>query len=121
MRYDELYQEFKAEMPEGLYFFKIKEKENLIDEKDGIHTIFGMVIVPYILHILQNKKISEIKKIFSFLEDMAVCEDIKVNEVLDFTILERLADEGYNILEQCKQYMGINTLKHCQEIEKYFL
>lgn len=36
---------------------------------------------------------------------MAICEDIKIKEVLDFTVLEQLVDEGQDILEQCKQYM----------------
>lgn len=118
MQYDELYKDFKEEIPEGFSFFKIKEKENMIDETDGIHTAFGMVIVPYILHIVQNKKILEINKVFSFLENMAKCEDIKVNEVLDCTVLEQLVDEGYVTLEQCKQYMEENTLKHCEVVEK---
>lgn len=121
MKYDELYKMFKQEIPEGLHFFEEKEKENLIDETDGIHIMFGMIIVPYILYIIHNKKTPEINKIFSFLEEMAMCENIKVNEVLDFTILEQLVDEGHDTLEQCKQYMGINTLKHCEEVEKYFL
>lgn len=121
MKYNDLYKEFKQEVPEGIYFFEIKEKENLIDETDGVHVIFGMVIVPYILYIIQKKKMDEIKKSFSFLESMAICKDIKVNEVLDFTILEQLVDKGHDILEQCKQYMEANTLKHCEEVEKYFL
>lgn len=62
---------------------------------------------------------SEINKVFSFLESMAICEDVNVKEVLDFTVLEQLVDEGQNILEQCKQYMKKNTLEHCEEVEKY--
>lgn len=120
MKYDELYKAFKEEIPEGLSFFEIKEKENLIDGTDGVHIAFGMVIVPYILHIVQNEKTMEINKVFSFLENMAMCEDIKVNEVLDFTVLEQLADEGHDMLEQCKKYMKKNTIQHCEEIEKYF-
>lgn len=50
MKYDDLYKTFKEQIPEGLSFFEMKEKENLIDETDGIHIIFGMVIVPYILN-----------------------------------------------------------------------
>ena len=42
-------------------------------------------------------------------------------EVLDFTVLEQLADEGHDTFGQCKQYMKKNTLKHCEEVEKYFL
>lgn len=121
MIYDELYKIFKEEIPEGHSFFEVKEKENLIDETDGIHIVFGMVIVPYILHIVQNNKMYEINKVFSFLENMAICEDIKIKEVLDFTVLEQLADEGDDTLGQCKQYMKKNTLEHCEEIEKYFL
>ncbi len=121
MKYDELYKTFKEEIPEGYSFFEVKEKENLIDETDGMHIVFGMVIVPYILHIVQNKKRIEINKVFSFLENMVICEDVKIKEVLDFTVLEQLADEGHYTLEQCKQYMGKNTLKHCEEVEKYFL
>lgn len=120
MKYDELYTTFKEEIPEGSSFFEVKEKENLIDETDGIHIVFGMVIVPYILYIVQNNKMLEINKVFSFLENMAICEDIKIKEVLDFTVLEQLVDEGQDILEQCKQYMKKNTLKHCEEVEKYF-
>lgn len=121
MKYDELYKTFKEEIPEGYSFLELKEKEYLIDETDGIHMAFGMVIVPYILHIVQNNKMLEINKVFSFLENMAICEDVKIKEVLDFTVLEQLADEGHDTLEQCKQHMKKNTLKHCEEIEKYFL
>ncbi len=121
MKYEELYKTFKEEIPEGLSFLETKETENLIDETDGMHIVFGMVIVPYILYIVQNNKMPEINKVFSFLENMAMCDDVKVKEVLDFTILEKLADEGHDTLEQCKQYMEKNTLKHCEKVEKYFL
>ena len=87
---------------------KIKEKENLIDETDGIHIVFGMVVVPYILYNVQSKNTSEIKRLFSFIENMAMCEDKKINE-------------GHDTLNQCKRYMGMNTLKHCEKVEKYFL
>lgn len=105
MKYDELYKSFKEEIPEGCSFFEVKEKENLIDETDGIHIVFGMVIVLYILHIVQNNKMLEINKVFSYLENMAISEDVKIKEVLDFTVLEQLVDEGNDTLGQCKRYM----------------
>ena len=52
---------------------------------------------------------------------MAICEDVKIKEVLDFTVLEQLVDERQDVLGQCKQYMKKNTLEHCEEVEKYFL
>ncbi len=121
MKYEDLYKAFKQELPEGLQFFELKEKENMIDETDGIHVIFGMIIVPYILYIVQYIKISEIDRSFAFLEKMAMCEEIKVKEVLDFTVLEQLVDVGNIIFKKCKQYMGIETLKHCEAVEEYFL
>ena len=40
MKYDELYKTFKEEIPEGYTFFEVKEKENLIDETEGIHLVY---------------------------------------------------------------------------------
>ena len=42
----------------------------------------------------------EINKVFSFLENMAICEDVKIKEVLDFTVLEQLANERF--IPECK-------------------
>ena len=111
MKYDELYKTFKEEIPEGSSFFEVKEKENLIDETDGIHIVFGMVIVPYILNIVQNNKMLEINKVFLFLENMAICEDIKIKEVLDFTVLEQLVDEGQDILVIKKEVFSKERIK----------
>ena len=46
---------------------------------------------------------------------------IKLYEVCLLYTSEQLVDEGQDILEQCKQYMKKNTLKHCEEVEKYNL
>lgn len=120
MNYDELYFQFKEVVPECISFCDEKEKENLIDDTVGIHVSFSMVIVPYLLYSININDINTIEKIFSFMEQMAVCKDIKVQEVLDFTILEQLADEGHDKLQECKKYMGTNTLQHCQKVEEYF-
>lgn len=120
MIYDNLYKEFKKDIPEGIEFYEIKEKENLIDETDGMHIAFGMVVVPYIVYAIQNRKTPIIRKLFLFLENMAICDDVKVNEVLDFTILEQMIDGDDETFAQSKQYMGDQTLQHCEEVEKYF-
>lgn len=120
MRYENLYRKFKENIPESIDFCNKKEKENLIDETDGIHIVFGMIFVPFILKVLEEQKTLSIKKVFDFMERMAICEDVKVREVLDFTILEQLADEGHDTLNECKKNMGSVTLQHCEEVEKYF-
>ena len=99
MNYDKLYTGFKIAVPECTSFCEEKEIENFIDDTVGIHISFGMVIVPYILYVIENQKDKVIQEIFCFMEQMAICTDIKVQEVLDFTILEQLIDEGYYIRE----------------------
>ena len=41
-------------------------------------------------------------------------------QYIDHTALTAEKTEQ-DILEQCKQYMKKNTLKHCEEVEKYYL
>lgn len=120
MTYDNLFEKFKEEIPEGMKFYEKKMKECGLDETDGKHVIFGMVIVPYIFHVVQNKEEEIIEKVFLFLEEMDTCGDVKVQEVLGFTILEQIIDEGPEILQQYKQYMRSNTLEYCELVEQYF-
>lgn len=120
MSYEKLYTEFKHAVPECTSFCEEKEIENFVDNTVGIHVSFGMIIVPYILHIVDSKEDTVIKKTFCFMEQMALCQDIKVQEVLEYTILEQLIDEGNDKLQKCKKYMGENTLQHCEKIEQYF-
>lgn len=108
------------DIPESKEFCEKKEQENMLDETNGIHIFFGMVIVPYFLYLIDNKKDETIKKVSNFMEKMAECTDVKIQEVLDFTMLEQLEDEGHDRLEQCKKYMQKHTLEHCQSVEKYF-
>ena len=119
MDYGKLYIQFKSAVPECLDFCNEKEIESLVDDTVGMHVSFGMVIVPYILYIVENEEEKIIQKVFCFMEQMAVCQDIKVQEVLDFTILEQLADKGHDKLQECKKYMGMNTLQHCKKIEEF--
>lgn len=73
-----------------------KEIENFVDDTVGIHVSFGMVIVPYILYIVANREETVIQKTFCFMEQMALCQDIKVQEVLDSTILEQIMKDTIN-------------------------
>lgn len=103
MTYDNLFENFKEKIPEGMKFYEKKMKECSVDETDGKHVIFAMVIVPYIFHVVQNKEEEIIKKVFCFLEEMAICEDAEVENVLYVTILEDIVNEGPEILQQYKQ------------------
>lgn len=120
MKYEHSYEEFKNFITEGETFYKIKERENLIDDSDGIHLMFGLVIVPYIIEMIYSGKKEIIEKIFAFLEEMSLSEDRKIQELLEFTVLESLIDQGQDFVKCCKQFMGVHTLKACEKIERYF-
>jgi len=121
MNYDTLYETFKKRFPERQSCFEQLERENFVDESDGMHPAFGVVVVPYILQTVREDRLLEIQKIVLFLEEMALCDDADVVDVLDYTVLEQLIDEDHSTLDIFKKYMGEQTLKHCQEIGRYFL
>lgn len=121
MDYVDIYEEVKKDIPEMKVLFKQKEIETGVDETDGIHIIVGMVVMPCFIKSVVDDNKPICVKIFSFLEKMSVSEDIRVQEVLDFTVLEQFVDFGTEFLDKCKIYMNENTLKHCLKIEKYFL
>ena len=54
---------------------------------------------------------------FTFMEAMETSGDIYVSEVLEFTILEELADEFYE--SEITKYMGTETKMAYKEISRY--
>lgn len=121
MIYDNLLSSFFSQVPECLEYFYKRKAENLIDENSGAHIIFGLILVPFILEQHYNGHVRLLKQIFRFLEKMAVSDDPKVVEVLDFTVLEQLADEENVVLSDLKKYMGPATLQHLASIMQYFM
>lgn len=121
MVYENLYEEFNNRIPECEEFCKRKENENLIDKSDGIHIYFSFVVVPYMIEVLANDDLSVTRRIFEFIEEMAKSNDVKIREVLDFTILEQIIDEDKNVFDKFKKYMLPETFLHCEKIQEYFL
>lgn len=120
MNYDNILNVLFDKIPEIKNFYEKKKQEDLVDDDTGKHIVFGLVVTPYILDEVNNNG-ENVKQIFDFLEDMTFCEDVKVREILDFTILEQFVDEGKKQLDILKNFMHENTLKCCLEIEKYFI
>ena len=90
----------------------------VVDE-DGMHVKFGMAIVPIIVELaLADDPVTE--KIAVFMETMANCADIKVQELLDFTILEGIIDNK-SALSAMKKHMRKRTLAHCAEVERFMM
>lgn len=120
MVYENLYEEFINRIPECEEFCRRKEEENLIDETDGIHIYFSLVVVPYIIEILVSDDLSVGRRNFEFIEEMAKSNDVMISEVLDFTILEQIIDEDKSVFDKFKKLMLPETILHCEKIEEYF-
>lgn len=115
MDYNTLDIELIKEIPEIKQYYD--EELESWDEKPGQHNIFGNVLNPFLIELLRiNKNSDLIKRIFYFLEKMAVCNDLLVREVLGCTVLERLGDDKV-ILQKAVKYMGEKTKKMSSEIE----
>ncbi|MDO4179485.1 MAG: hypothetical protein Q4D21_09930 [Phascolarctobacterium sp.] len=97
------------------------ETSSHIDTKDGMHVIFGMVVVPYLVHLLDLGDKDKLKRAFEYFEKMASSGDILICEVLEFTILEDLISRGAKNLELAKKFMQHETLESCLKVEKYML
>ena len=123
MRYETLVDDCFVELPEYYKIYRGQEENGLIDGETGAHVIFGIIIVPMLIQLFyeEEKNRELIKRTFDFFEKMAKSEDIKIYEVLDFTVLESIVDQGKNLLKRAKAYMGAETLEDCQKIELYFL
>lgn len=118
--YENLFDQFVSMFPNNDIIEEIEKKSD-VDRDDGMHIIFGLVVVPFICKLLERKDDKNLQKVFDFFELMAKSDDSKIAEVLEFTILEDLVSRGKEFLSKCKRYMGIETLQSCAAVEKYML
>ena len=106
-------------IPEVHPFYE-KEIEWSGEEEPGPHIVFGDVLNPYLIDLLkQDNQEEELERIFSFFEEMAVSSDIKVQEVLAVTVMERLGDDP-TVLKKAEKYMGPKTRMISDEIERFW-
>lgn len=117
MDYNTLDKELIREIPE-LKLFYDEELELWDGEEPGQHIIFGNVLNPYLINLIETNKNQElIKRIFDFLEKMACSDNELVQEVLGCTVLERLGDDNM-VLTKSKEYMGKETKIISSKIQK---
>lgn len=117
MKWHVLHKKLVEAIPELEQAYK-KEIEGW-DEFLGNHNIFGNVLNPFLVELLKQPNKENLKqRIFDFLELMVLSEDVKVQEVLSVTVLERLGDSE-ETLREAKKYMGKMTTQFSEEVEKW--
>lgn len=90
---------------EGSYHDEVDWQEG---DNTGSHVVYGDVFSPYIETLIAEKMYIELKKVFAFIEGIVELDDNYCNEVILFSVLERLAADEKCLLI-CKKYFGKRT------------
>ncbi|TFB12912.1 hypothetical protein E3U55_16915 [Filobacillus milosensis] len=98
-------------------FKPLLEKHIQFNDELLPHVFFGECN-DYFIKYLETEKTKELEKLFDFFERMATGDEY-VKELLTVTILERLGDNE-EILNTAYKYMGKETRKASDEIEKFW-
>ena len=119
MKYEDLYDEFINLFPEDKEFFKKLEEETGAERSIGMHIMFGLVVSPYILRLLE-KEPEKAKKAFEFIEKMETSEDDRIANVADVSVLEILITEEDGGIEKIRKYLGPKSLASVSHSAQYF-
>ncbi len=119
MKYDELYDSFITLFPEDKAVFdQLKLDADVDEDEDGMHIMFGMVIVPYIRKIVTESP-DKTKKAFAFIEAMELDNDPEIGNVAEVSVLEALmTDEGG--MQKYMGYIGPESLKAARYMSQFY-
>ncbi len=88
LTFENVYQKFKAELKEDISYITDKEQETGVNDTDGAHIQFGMVVVPYLYHLVDIQDDAKIEKCFAFFDQMATSPDDEMDAIVQFSVLE---------------------------------
>ena len=120
MKYDELFQDFISVFSDDMVTINEIAAENAVDEGDGMHIAFGMVVLPFLSKLVEENQTAKIEKAFAFFEDMASSDDHLISEVLEFTVIEGIIAAGNDFSTKCKSYMKPRTYESYERISQNF-
>jgi hypothetical protein len=97
---------------------KYEEEVNWQEGDDtGSHVVFGDVFTPYLEDMIRTKNESKVKIAFKFIEDVLSIKDKYCDEVIAFSVLEKLLDRQEHI-KFSEKFMGIKTKQICLDVKK---
>jgi hypothetical protein len=103
--------------PNLIYKYK-QEVEWQEGDDTGSHTVYGDVLAPYLVECIKQNNESEVIKILNFVERILKLNIKYSNEVVAFSILERIEYEYRNSALLNKNY-GENSKRVIGEIRKF--
>ena len=117
MTYDNLFSEFCEIFKNDEEIISGIQTDLSINDDDGMHVLFGMVITPFVINLIETENLIEIEKAFDFFEKMDLSGNSNICEVLEFSVLENLISSP--VFPKCKKYMLPETRKSCEAIEQW--
>lgn len=85
-------------------------------DETGSHVVYGDVFAPYIEKIIIQQDNVEIQKVFAFIEEILAANEKYSDEVIMFSVLERLMTDKEQI-QSCKKYFGKCTERTIKEMQ----
>ena len=82
----------------------------------GCHVVYGDVLTPYIESLIAVESCEVLRRVFDFLEELAQQGDLYIDEVLQFSVLEKIADNT-EYLRYCKPMMQERLLEMIRELQ----
>ena len=119
MNYDTLYEIFINKFKDDEQYFDEKKREYCVNDDDGQHVKFAIIVLPYIVEKLNSDDEAKLKMIFDFVEQMENDANEDVQNVANVSILEGIAGEGQELYDKARKYMKSKTLSISDEIVKY--
>ncbi len=116
---NELYDDFIKLFPEDSDFFRECEKTTGADVNDGMHVVFGMVVVPFLRKVVKESP-DKATRAFSFIEKMETSGDTKIAELVEFTVLEDLLTEDAELASEYAKYFGPETKAAAKAVSRWF-
>lgn len=118
MKYENAYSEYLAYLSDKAEEIKSRMVVEDVEPNEGMHIVFGEVIVPLVIEWVQANDPAA-KKTLEFVEELASSKDKLTGELLDFTILESFADQEPTTYDAIKKLAGPKTLYRLETIEEY--
>lgn len=104
MEYNNLYDNLISRVPNA---------KTVVEEfkDDGNHIIFSILVNEYLPMAKEERNNSDIVSLFDLFEEMAHSDDVKIKEVLEFSVLESIYDFNDDEVDYFKSHMKTDTLK----------
>lgn len=95
-----------------------QEREWWVEEKPAPHVIVGDILTPYVLQSQSTGDEAALSRALKFLEELALSDDVRVQELAAFSFLERLlADSPEHV--QLKRRLPDVLRQLLKEVERF--